>query len=131
MLIEWVKALVPIVVALIPVVWAVIKTARETRASTAKQIEAVSEKLDAHVKADEWNEMKQRRVRILRFADEVGSGRKYSSEMWDDILDDIDGYEAYCESHKDYHNNKGVMAMEFIKIEYMKMKGVYKDGTAN
>lgn len=131
MLIEWVKALVPLAVAIVPVIITTVKSARETRATTAKQIEAVSEKLDAHIKADEWNEMKQRRVRILRFADEVSGGKKYSTEMWDDILDDVDEYEKYCDKHPDYHNNKGVMAMEFLKIEYLKMKGAKKDGTAD
>lgn len=123
MLIEWVKALVPVAVAVIPVIITTIASARGTRKDTASRIEAVETKLDKHIQADEWAEMKQRRVRILRFADEVSNGKTYSSDYWSDVLDDIDEYEKYCDSHKDYHNNKGQCAMEYIKCEYKKLKG--------
>lgn len=135
MLLEWVKALVPVAVAVIPVIAAVIKSARATRAANAAAIKAVAEDVGAvkqnlsdHIVSDELAQMKQRRVRILRFADDVSRGRKFSDEYWTDIFEDIDEYEAYVESHKDYKNNKGKLAMEFLRLEFLKRKGVYKDG---
>lgn len=122
-MLEWVKALSPIIVAMIPVLVAIIKTARKTRQETADKIQAVSTKLDSHIKADEWSEMKQRRVRILRFADDVSRGVRFSKEYWDDIYDDIDDYEKYCKAHEDdYQNNKGTQAMEYIKNKYVEAK---------
>lgn len=81
-------------------------------------IAEVKKELDAHVAADEWAEMKQRRVRILRFADDVRDGKAFSEEYWDDIVEDIDHYEEYCSTHPGYHNNKGQMAMRYIKDRY-------------
>lgn len=118
-MIEWVKALVPVVVAIIPVLVTVIRTAKETRNSTAGEIRAVRDALAEHVKKDEEMDMKLRRIRILRFADEVAAGAAFSEEYWNDILEDIDDYEKFCEAHKDtYRNNKGHIAMMFIKDQY-------------
>lgn len=124
MLLEWAKVLVPLLVAVIPVIVAVVKTARDTRTNMSNELKAVSEKLDSHIEADEVSVQKQRRARILRFADEVSAGKVASEEMWADVMEDIDDYESYCDNHREYHNNKGVLSIEYIKNEYRKMKGM-------
>lgn len=58
------------------------------------------------------------RYRILRFADEIRHGTKHSKEHFDQILEDINEYEIYCGEHKDYKNNKAVLAIENIKRVY-------------
>ena len=43
---------------------------------------------------------------------------EHSKEHFDEILKDIDKYENYCKEHKDYENNKAVLAIKTIKDEY-------------
>lgn len=58
------------------------------------------------------------RVRILRFADEMREGRRHSKDAWDQVLTDIDGYEAYCEAHPEFRNNMTLATVRFIKETY-------------
>lgn len=58
------------------------------------------------------------RTRILRFADELRRNIPHSEEFFDQVLDDISVYEHYCESHKNYENNKAVAAIQKIKRTY-------------
>jgi len=59
------------------------------------------------------------RQRILRFNDEILLNRKHSKEHFDEILQDINIYETYCKQHKDYKNNKAVLAIDTIKKVYI------------
>lgn len=87
---------------------------------TIKRIDDVEVKLDSHIKEEEWANAKQMRIRILRFNDELCRGTKFSENHFEDILEDIDAYEDFCDSHPDYHNGKGIIAMAHIKAEYEK-----------
>lgn len=58
------------------------------------------------------------RVRILRFSDEVRRRVQHSKESFDQVLDDVDVYEKYCDSHPDFKNNKTIHAKERIKAVY-------------
>ena len=58
------------------------------------------------------------RIRILTFADEVLHKQKHSKESFDQIHEDMDRYNAYCNSHKDYENSKAVAAMATINKAY-------------
>lgn len=112
------SASIPLLVALVSIV----VNALTNRKGTKKQIEALEAKLDGHIKEDEADKARQARARILRFADECSSGTKHSEGHFDDILEDIDRYEAYCTSHPEFPNNKGHAAMETIKHIYERCK---------
>ena len=58
------------------------------------------------------------RVRILRFEDELQEERKHSKDSWDQVMSDIDYYEAYCGEHKDFKNNQTVATVEHIQHGY-------------
>lgn len=61
------------------------------------------------------------RYRIIRFNDELlGNNRLHTKEHFDQILEDIDEYEKYCEKDPGYENSKAVMAIEHIKHVYQK-----------
>lgn len=60
------------------------------------------------------------RYRIIRFGDEILMGTRHSRDHFDQILVDIDVYEAYCKSHPDFINNKGQNAMALIQETYQK-----------
>ena len=66
----------------------------------------------------ELERVRQARQRILRFNDEILFEKRHSKEHFDEILDDINVYERYCREHKEYENNKAVLAISTIKEVY-------------
>lgn len=58
------------------------------------------------------------RIRILQFGDEIRRGTKHSKESFDQILSDIDNYDRYCDTHKDFKNNKTVATQAKILKTY-------------
>lgn len=61
------------------------------------------------------------RTRILRFDDELINGIHHSKEYFQQILEEIDTYESYCEKHPDYKNSACVLAVEHIRHTYAKL----------
>ena len=82
------------------------------------KIDNVASELQAHIEANEMEAVQSARVRILRFADECRREEKHSKEFFDSVLDDIDLYEHYCESHPKFKNNKTVASTKIIKDLY-------------
>lgn len=58
------------------------------------------------------------RIRILAASDEVLHGMEHSLEWWNQVNEDITGYNAYCEINRDFKNNKAVMAIEHLNKVY-------------
>lgn len=79
-----------------------------------EKINKMERKIDALERAD----VVSCRVRILRFADEIRNGHRHSQEMFDQVLSDIDTYDAYCTEHPDFRNNKTVAARKMILTVY-------------
>lgn len=52
------------------------------------------------------------RRRILRASDEILTGTKHSREWWEQIMDDVTEYQKYCSAHKEYENNKAIIAVK-------------------
>lgn len=67
---------------------------------------------------DEQDKMDASRIRILRFGDECTRGLPHSEEHFNQVLDDINRYERYCNSHPDYKNAKAVLTIAKIKEIY-------------
>lgn len=145
--ISLIQVCAPILIALIGIIPTVIgsrkkteESLKETQEQTQASIETMKKQVtdgiretkqevadlqagfNAHVAESEDHRAKQARYRILRFYDEVCEGRKHSESHFEDILDDIDFYEAYCATHKEFKNNRGYAAMEYIKEVYAKVK---------
>ncbi|MDO4493823.1 MAG: hypothetical protein Q4C53_08070 [Clostridia bacterium] len=116
-MLEWFKALVPLLVAIVPLVVAVVQSGTKTQ----KDIGMLRGELAEHIKNGAEREQKQRRVRILRFADEVRRGKTASKEYWTEVISDVDDYRAYCLGHPDFINSKGEAAMEYLLDEYNKL----------
>lgn len=95
---------------------------KESQAAAKKGMEKMQATLDAHIREDEDERARNQRYRILRFYDEMCEHREHSESHFEDILDDIDDYEKYCDSHPDFRNNRGKVAMEYIKGMYGKIK---------
>lgn len=87
-----------------------------------KRMEKLQTTLDNHIREDEDGKARNQRYRILRFYDEMCDKRKHSESHFEDILDDIDEYERYCEAHPQFKNNRGKAAMDYITSTYPKIK---------
>ena len=125
----WVTAFAPIVVALITIIPTIIANRKKTQESIKQTTEALEKRMDKlqssyddHVKDYEAAKASSQRYRILRFYDEVCEGRRHSESHFEDILQDIDEYEKYCAHHEEYRNNRGHVAMQYIKDLYGKVK---------
>lgn len=129
MIIQILTAVAPILVALVGIIPAINSNRKKTQTSiedaiksTEKHIDKIQTTLEAHIRENEEDSVRSRRTRILRFYDEMCAGRLHSESHFEDILDDIDEYEKYCEAHPNYKNNRGRVAMKFIVDTYDKRK---------
>ena len=82
------------------------------------QVAELKKDLDGFKKESELERVREARQRILRFNDEILFEKRHSKEHFDEILDDINVYERYCREHKEYENNKAVLAISTIKEVY-------------
>ena len=130
---EWLTVLLGvignIVVAVVAIIPSIISNRKKTQDSikqsneaTDKQIAEIKTAFDSHVEDYEAAKAASQRYRILRFYDEVCEKRKHSESHYEDILDDIDEYENYCASHPKFRNNRGHVAMQYIRDTYAKVK---------
>lgn len=58
------------------------------------------------------------RTQILRFNDELLNDTRHSKEMFDNVLSDVDSYEAYCRTHPEFENSRTKLSVEHIKKVY-------------
>ena len=96
---------------------AVLKALEEIR----KDVTALSGKVDE-------NAAVLARTHILRFNDELLNDVDHTQEYFRQQLQDIDTYEAYCESHPGFKNTYATMAIENIKGTYKRLqeKGAFQ-----
>lgn len=127
---------VPLLVAIVTIIPTIISNRKKTQESlnafkeeikkdidsTKQDVNSVKQALDKHIKEDEEDKARQARIRILRFYDEVCEGKQHSENHFEDIMDDIDDYEAYCSTHEEFRNNRGKAAMEHIEATYKAVK---------
>lgn len=83
-----------------------------------KSIDGISKDLKMIQEHISENEAKNARARILRFGDELLANQKHSREMFDTVLIDIDYYNNYCDTHKEFKNGKTVMTTQHIENVY-------------
>lgn len=76
------------------------------------------ERLDIHIQTDDKREADKCRGRILHFNTELLRDIPHTKEEFIEILKDIDDYEAYCRTHKDYENGRAVHAVANIGRVY-------------
>ena len=125
---EWIRILeacVPILVALVGIIPTIISNRKKTEDAikkTTDSVAAVQKALADHIREDEDEKARAQRYRILRFYDELCEGKNHSESHFEDVIDDIDDYEAYCRQHPEFRNNRGEIAMNHIKAVFDKVK---------
>lgn len=82
------------------------------------KIDTLGHKIDSLENRIEETNATQARIRILSFSDELRHGVLHSKESFDQVNSDIDEYRKYCREHRDYENNRSVMAIANIEAVY-------------
>lgn len=100
--------------------WIAKKIGKAINGELIEKVDRMESKVDKLEKARGEENAENRRVRILRFSDELQHGVRHSQEHFDQILSDITEYNKYCDAHKDFLNDKTVLATQRIKSSYMK-----------
>ena len=91
---------------------------RAFNADVLKELDSVKKDLAAHIKVDDERNADEHRARILRFNNELLRDIPHTKEEFIDVLADIDFYERYCDTNKDYKNNRAVHAIANISRVY-------------
>ena len=105
-----------------PLSWVFTKLGRALNKEMLERLNEMQTDLSKHIQADDEKWVKQSRLRILRFNDELIHSKGHSKEHFDEILDDITFYHKYCEEHPDYKNDKAVMSIENVKRVYKELE---------
>ena len=98
--------------------WIATVIGRAINKEILEKVDYMQYTIDRHITEDAERDIKQCRLRILRFNDEIILGKKHSREHFNEILDDITAYKNYCKTHPNYENNKAVLAIENVKRVY-------------
>ena len=83
-----------------------------------KRITALSDKVTSVAKANEENNIRTARVRILRFGDELLNDVSHSKDSFDQAMMDVDLYTRYCHTHPDFQNGIAGSMAEYIREQY-------------
>lgn len=84
---------------------------------TAK-VDNLEKKIDALEQKEDKRDAINKRVRILRFEDELQENKKHSKDSFDQVLSDVTEYDAYCEEHPKFRNNQTAATVVHIKKVY-------------
>lgn len=68
----------------------------------------------------------QARTHVLRFRDELQNNIDHSSEYFDQILEDAERYEKFCEKHPDFPNGRTEAAIKYITDEHQRLLREHK-----
>ena len=87
-------------------------------AGVTAELAEIKAKLDSHIVMDDRRTADGHRARILHFNNELLRDIDHTHEEFREVLSEIDDYEAYCDEHPDYPNNRAVLAIENIREVY-------------
>lgn len=112
-----------------PWTWILEQIGRSINKESLQKLDEINDKV---TKLELWNERQDEdlelakvldaRRRILRCADEISKqpGLMHTEEYFNEILEDINKYNYYCQTHPDFKNQKAVMSIELVKNTYKK-----------
>lgn len=101
--------------------WGLVQFLISRNDKTAEKIDKIMEIVTEVSERVDANSATNARTRILRFDDELINGVHHSREYFQQTLEEIDVYEAYCDKHPKYKNNACVLATEHIRRVYTRL----------
>lgn len=91
---------------------------KDKNSAVLSAIEVLSKSIEEIKDQIEENETVTKRVRILKFEDELQEGRRHSKDSWDQVMSDITGYEKYCVLHPGFKNDQTAVTVNHIRSGY-------------
>ena len=98
--------------------WIARAIGRAINAEVIQKVDNLEKDLQTLKKHTEEQTVKECRVRILRFGDEILHDVHHSKEHFDQILLDVTDYENYCKEHPEFRNNMTVLTTRRIMSTY-------------
>lgn len=105
--------------------WIAKRLGRALNGEIMEQVSSISHKVDKLENdlekaryMDERRDIETRRVRILRFGEEILQDKRHTKEHFDQILMDITQYEKYCKEHPEFENDVTDSTILHIKKIY-------------
>ena len=95
---------------------------RENESEILKAIADLKKDIEGLKEDRERDNADSARNYILRFDDELRRHVEHSEEFFNQILDYVNYYQSYCDTHDSYPNSKAESAMAHIKACYQKCK---------
>lgn len=83
-----------------------------------EDVQQVKSCLDDHLREEEERDIISYRTKILRFADEMYMKKYHSKEHFEEIIDLINKYNAYCDQHPEFENERTNIAQGLIRDQY-------------
>ena len=82
------------------------------------KIDALAKKVDLLEAKEDQRDAVNKRVRILRFEDELQRDQKHTKDSFDQVMSDITDYNQYCEDHPKFRNKQTEQTVEHINKVY-------------
>ena len=93
------------------------KEKKKQREFMAQSVESINNTVKGLIEKIEMNEAMTSRYRIIRAADEIRNGGELSDDAVEQLAEDLDLYDTFCENHPGYKNHKGRNSRRIV-IEY-------------
>ena len=90
-----------------PWAWLGRKVGRALNGEVMDELKHLNGRMENMEAQNEQDKMDASRIRILRFGDECKRDVPHSEEHFNQVLDDIDRYESYCNTHPEYKKRQG------------------------
>lgn len=94
------------------------KSVLDRMTTLEKQVAETQKSLNEHIADNKRQKAEDARDAILRFNNELLRNIPHTREEFFEVLRKIDAYEAYCEEHTDFENNRAVHAIRNINRVY-------------
>ena len=104
-----------------PWTWLARKVGRAINGELMEKFDRLESKVDQNQQIADERAAKDIRIRIQRFGDEILHEREHSKEHFDQILQDITEYDAYCFEHPDFKNNMTHLTTRSIMETYSRL----------
>ena len=101
--------------------WGLLQYLISRKDKTAEKLDRLTELVKEVSERVDMSSATNARTRILRFDDELINGVHHSREYFQQTLEEIDTYEAYCGKHPDYKNSACTLAIQHIRSVYAKL----------
>lgn len=82
------------------------------------KIDALADKVGKLEAKEDQRDAVNKRVRILRFEDELQREQRHTKDSFDQVMSDITDYNQYCSDHPKFRNDQTAQTVEHIRKVY-------------